>query len=118
MRLLDIESRLGRLAHDQDAAVHADHVHVRSVEFGHPLRAKHLVGCARGPAPVHDEEDLIDKTEHGVDVVRDEQDGAPGALPPCRDELGDRLLVAQVEVRERLVAQEHAGIADQRLRDS
>src|SRR5437660_1540059 len=76
------------------------------------------VRAAGRPAPGDHEDDLVDDVEHRIHIVRDEEHGAAGPLLPPRDELGDRLLVAQVEVRERLVAQEHAGIADQRLRDS
>src|SRR5207237_1246185 len=42
---------------------------------------------------------------------------AAGAVAPPGDEVGDRLLVAEVEVRERLVAEQDPRVADESLRD-
>src|SRR2546430_7227563 len=117
VRLLDVEARLGRFSDDEDAAVHADHVDVRSVELRHPLGAKHLVRRPCGPPPVHDEEDLVDHSEYRVDVVRHEEDRAAGTIAPSRNQIRDRLLVAKVQVRKRLVAEQNARIAYEGLSD-
>ena len=84
--------------------MNAHDVDVGSVERGHPLRGEHLVGLPGGPASVHHEEDLIDDAEDRIHVVGHEQDRASGALAPARDQCGDGLLVAQIQVCERLVA--------------
>src|SRR5207253_1290290 len=41
-----------------------------------------------------------------------------GALAPARDQCGDGLLIAEVEVCERLVAEEDPRVTDKRLRDA
>src|SRR5438132_7978765 len=115
MRLVGREA--GVPADHEDAAMHPDDVDVRSVERRELLAGQDLVGGARGPAAVHDEEDAIDEMEHRIDIVRDEEDGAVLALAPAPKELGDALLVPQVEARERLVAEEQVRSADERLRD-
>ena len=64
-----------------------------------------------------DVDDAVEERKDRVDVVRDQQHGhaLPAADPA--DELGDRLLVVQVEALQRLVEDEHLRTADQRLRD-
>ena len=48
--------------------------------------------------------------------MRDEHDGRVGRAAPPVDEVRDDLLVGQVEGEQRLVAEQHRGVADQRLR--
>ena len=50
--------------------------------------------------------------------MRHEHDRAPGLTAPVVDELDDGLLVREVERQQRLVAQQHLRIADERLRDA
>src|SRR2546429_2964961 len=115
MRLLDVEPRLGRFPDDEDAAVHADDVDVRAVELRHLLRAKDLVGCSGRPSAVHHEEDLVHHAQHRVHIVRYEENCAAAAVAPARDEIGDGLLVAEIEIRERLVATKDSRISDEGL---
>ncbi len=97
--------------------MHAEHVDVGAVQLGQPFRGQDLVGRASRPAAVDHEQDPVDEPEDRVDVVGHEQDGAPGPRVPAADELGDLALVAQVEVRERLVAQQQLRVADEGLGD-
>ena len=118
MRLFDVEPGLGRFSYDEDAAVHANDVDVRPVQLRHLLRAKHLVWSAGRPAAVDHEEDLVDDAKHRVHIVCHKEDCAAGAVAPAGYEIGDRLLVAEIEVRKRLVTQKNARTADERLSDS
>src|SRR5256714_11261410 len=118
MWLLDVEARLGRFSDDEDASVHADDVDVRSVQVRHPFGPKHLVGRAGDAASIHDEEHLVDDMQARVDAVREEEDGAGAPVAPAGDEVRDRPLIAEVEVRERLVAQQDPRIPHERLGDA
>ncbi len=50
--------------------------------------------------------------------MRDEHDRGARVTAPVVDELDDRLLVREVERQQRLVAQQHLAVADERLRDA
>ena len=60
---------------------------------------------------------MVDVRQQRVDVVGDEQDGEVSLAGDLADQLDDRALVAHVEVRKRLVHQQQARAADQRLRE-
>ena len=95
----------------------AEDIDVRAVQLGHPLRRQDLVGRSCRPPAVDDEQDVVDEIEDGVDVVGHEQDRPARLSLPAADQLGDLLLVMEVEVRQRLVAQQELGFTDQRLGD-
>ena len=118
VRLGEVEARVGRLADDEDPAVDAEHVDVRAVQVGEPLRGEDLVGRPGRPAAVDDEEDPVDEVEDRVDVVGHEEDRPAGPPLPAADEPGDLLLVADVEARQRLVAEKEARVADEGLGDA
>ena len=114
----EVETGVGRLADDEDPAMDAEHVDVRAVEVGQPLRGEDLVRRPGRPAAVDDEEDPVDEVEDRVDVVGHEEDRPAGPPLPAADEPGDLLLVAEVEARQRLVAEEEPWVADERLGDA
>ncbi len=95
----------------------AQHVHVGAVQGGHALGGQDLVGRAHRPAAVDHEQHLVDQPQDGVDVVRHEQDRAARATLPASDDIGDLLLVVQVQAGQRLVAEQELRVPDQGLRD-
>ena len=101
--------------HDQPSA-HPQHVDLGAVERRERGRGHHLVGGADAEAAVHEVEHAVDERQDRVDLVRDEHDGGVGRAPPPVDQVRDDLLVGQVEREQRLVAQQHRRVADQRLR--
>ena len=100
------------------AAPHLDHVDLDAIEVAEPLAGEDLVGAADGPAPAHEVQDAVDVGQHGIDLMGDEDHGRPGLAATLVDEPGHRALACQVEGEERFVAQQHAGSAQQRLRDA
>ena len=62
-----------------------------------------------------DVDHAVDEGKDRVDVVGDEQHRDALALADAADELGDGLLVVEVEAVQRLVEHQHAGPADQGL---
>src|SRR6266404_9525079 len=71
---------------------------------------------AHGQLALSDVEDVVDVGEKRVDVMRDEEDGELPFTSHRADELHDGLLIAYIEVRQRLVEKEELWPADQRLR--
>ena len=103
-------------ADDDEPSAHPQHVDVGAVERRERGRGHHLVGGADAEAAVHEVEHAVDERQHRVDLVRDEHDGRVGRASPPVDEVRDDLLVGEVEREQRLVAQQHRRVADQRLR--
>ena len=91
-------------------------------EAGDEDAARPLVELARRAAParplprVHDD-DLVADRHRLVLVVRDVGDGQAEALLQAADLLAHRAAQARVEVRERLVEQQHRRLEDQRARE-
>ena len=107
-----------RRADDDEAVARAQHEDVRAVEVGEHVGAQHLVGRAQREAAVRDVEDAVDLAEQRVDVVGHEQNRGVRVLAMPVDEPDDRLLVGEVEARERLVAQQQARVVGERLSDA
>jgi hypothetical protein len=104
-----------RGADDHQPIARAQHEDGRAVQVGERLRGEHLVGRAECEPAVREIEDAVDLAEDRVDVVRDEQDrGILLAAVPV-DEADDGLLVGEVQARERLVAQQQAGLVREGL---
>ena len=75
-------------------------------------------GDADGPATSHEIQDAVDVGQHGVDLVRYKDDWSTGVATSLVDEISDGALAGQVQGQKRLVAQEHARVAEQCLGDS
>ena len=63
-------------------------------------------------------QDAVDHAEHGIDVVRHEEDARTAVASAAVDELGDAALVREVETREGLVAQQEQRVVGERLPDA
>ena len=113
-----VRVRLVGGADDHDAPVRADHVDRRGVQLAQHLGAQHLVGGADAEPPAGQVEHPVDVLEDRVHVVGDEQhpEAALAAVPV--DQVADDALRAQVERAERLVAEQQAGVAGERLPDA
>ena len=98
--------------------VSPDHLDLGAVELRQHLAGHHLVGRAEAELAVDDVEDQIDKGQDRVDLVGHEQDGGVVFATPPVDQVDDHPLVGEVERQQRLVAEQHAGIGRQCLRDS
>ena len=106
--------RAVRPDHDQPVA-HAQHVDLCAVELRQHRRGHHLVRPPDPEAAVHQVQHPVHQRQDRVDLVGDEHDGGAGRPPPLVDQRGDAGLVGQVEREQRLVAQQHGRVADQRL---
>ncbi len=119
--MMRMTAGLGRSAvvrtDDDDPASHVQHVHFGAVQVAQTCAREHLLGRADRPAPTDEIQHPIDVRQDRVDLVCHEHDRGPGVAPARVDQLADRLLVREVEREQRLVAQQHPRIADQRLRD-
>src|SRR5712691_1478141 len=106
------------LADDDDTGVacvqHFDRSAVKGCER---LRAYDVLRLTRQDVTARDIDDAIDEREDGIDVVRDEQYGDASRAADAPDQLGDRLLIVEVQALERLVERQHPRAADQRLGD-
>ena len=107
-----------RRPHDDDAPTDAQHVHGRAVQVGQRLGGEHLVRLSDRPAPGGEIQHAVDHRVHGVDVVRDEDDGRPYAAPVRVEQARDDRLVGEVEREKRLVGEQEHGLRDERLRDA
>jgi hypothetical protein len=104
-------------AHHDDATAHPQHVDRGTVQRRQPLAGEDVVRRTDGPAAPDEVQHAVDEREHRVDLVGDEQHGGAELTATVVDELGDRLLVLEVEGEQRLVAQQHLGTAQQSLGD-
>ena len=87
-----------------------DHVRTQALD--------HVQGMRRdGDAIGIGSRQAVDHAEDGIDVMRDEQHGGPALVALPVDDLGDASLVGQVEVRQRLVAEQQHGLVGERLPD-
>ena len=108
--------RCSSRADDDQPAAHLHHVDPRPVELREHRRRHDLRGRADPEPPVHEVEHPVHQRQHRVDLVGDEQHGGAGGAAPLVDQSGDGALVGEVEREQRLVAQQHLGVADERLR--
>ena len=91
--------------------MHADDIDVRAVELGHLLERRTSSGVPAAQRPFATKSTLVHDGEHRVHVVGDEEDRAAGAVAPSGDEVGDGLLVMEIEARE---GSSHSRSADRR----
>ena len=90
---------------------------LRAVEAGEDRRRHHLVDGAESGAAAAEIEHAVDGAEQLVQLMGAEQDGEAELLRQAADEVDDDVLLMLVEADQRLVEQEQARAADQRLGD-
>src|SRR5450759_1620207 len=110
-----------------DLLLEADHEHSPAAVFEHLNRGRvdprerfggdDLLRRSHRDVALGDVEDVVDVGEKRVDVVRDEQDRELTRALEISDQLDDQALVSNVELRERLVHEQEARVADQCLRE-
>ncbi len=103
--------------HDQDPAVHVDHVDVMPVQFAEHVAPDDLVGGPAGGPPVGHVDDPVHDRQQRVHLVSRDQHRDPLLPGDAGEQRDDLLLAGDVEVGQRLVEQQQAGAADQRVRD-
>ena len=113
-----VRVRLVGRADDHDAPARADHVDRRCVQLAQHLGAQHLARRADAEPPAGEVEHPVDVLEDRVHVVGDEQHAEPALAAVPVDQVADDPLRAQVERDQRLVAQQQAGVARERLADA
>jgi hypothetical protein len=111
--------RLGdiRCADHDEPIAGAQHEDRRAVQLGQRLEVSTSSGAPRVNRPP-EVQDAVDRPQHRVDVVGDQQHARAARTPVVVDELDDGLLVGEIEAGERFVAEEQRGIVGERLADA
>src|SRR6266496_1968141 len=102
---------------DVDLPADLEHLDLRAVQLRQRLGVHHLVRLPDPELAVDQVEHPVHVPQHRVDLVRHEQHRRARFAPPAVDQLADPALVRQVQRQQRLVAEQHLGVADQRLCD-
>ena len=104
-----------RADHD-DPPAHLHHVDLGPVQLGQRLGGHHLVRGADPEPAVDQVEHPVDQRQHRVDLVGHEQHRGVRGAPARGRSARSPPLVGEVQRQQRLVAQQHRRVADQRLR--
>ncbi len=98
--------------HEDPAAAVAQHLDGGIEDLAQGLALDDLVGAADGDLAPRHEHHLVDVRHQGVDVVRDQQHRQAARVGDVGDQAGHGRLVANIEVRQRLVEEQDLGVAD------
>ena len=103
--------------HHEHAAVDAHHLDLGAVQARQRRAGNDLVHRAERRVPVAEVQHPVERAEQRIQLVRAEQHGDPQLPLQLAHQLHHALLMRRVETDERLVEEQQAWLAEQRLRE-